>query len=143
MPYQPEFLVKKGDQILGPFSMEQLKSMFFSGAITSDVVASTNPQWHLVSQIIQDFPGSLTTDSPDMSLKSLCSSLLSSACDGKISNALELLQQTGEREILHQAIILSQNNQAKAARWLGISRLTMREKLIKYSLHPNTSESNT
>src|SRR5262249_52993940 len=42
----------------------------------------------------------------------------------------------GERARFGQAIQLAQGNQAKAARWLGVSRLTMREKLHHFGLHP-------
>ena len=45
-----------------------------------------------------------------------------------------------ERELFSQAIQLAQGNQAKAARWLGISRLTMREKLNRLGLHPGRGE---
>ncbi len=41
-----------------------------------------------------------------------------------------------ERELFGQAIQLAQGNQAKAARWLGVSRITMREKLHHFGLHP-------
>lgn len=41
-----------------------------------------------------------------------------------------------EPELYSQAIQLAQGNQAKAARWLGITRLKMREKLIQLGLHP-------
>ena len=41
-----------------------------------------------------------------------------------------------ERELFAQAIHLAQGNQAKAARWLGVSRITMREKLNHFGLHP-------
>jgi DNA-binding NtrC family response regulator len=41
-----------------------------------------------------------------------------------------------EPELYAQAIRLAQGNQAKAARWLGVTRLKMREKLIQLSLHP-------
>ena len=39
-------------------------------------------------------------------------------------------------ELFSQAIRLAQGNQAKAARWLGVTRLKMREKLIELGLHP-------
>jgi DNA-binding protein Fis len=45
-----------------------------------------------------------------------------------------------EREILTQAIMLAEGNQAKAARWLGLSRLTLREKLKQLGLHPTSTE---
>ncbi len=47
-----------------------------------------------------------------------------------------LMQRIAERELFRQAIELAQGNQAKAARWLGISRLTMREKLTNFGIHP-------
>jgi nitrogen regulation protein NR(I) len=40
-----------------------------------------------------------------------------------------------EPELFSQAIQLAQGNQARAARWLGITRLKMREKLIQFGLH--------
>lgn len=42
-----------------------------------------------------------------------------------------------EPELFAQAIRLAQGNQAKAARWLGITRLKMHEKLIQFNLHPS------
>jgi DNA-binding NtrC family response regulator len=33
-----------------------------------------------------------------------------------------------------------QGNQAKAARWLGVTRLKMREKLTEFGLHPGREE---
>jgi nitrogen regulation protein NR(I) len=48
---------------------------------------------------------------------------------GKVIDALE-------RELFAQAIHLAHGNQAKAARWLGVSRITMREKLTAFGLRP-------
>jgi nitrogen regulation protein NR(I) len=42
-----------------------------------------------------------------------------------------------EPELYSQAIRLAQGNQARAARWLGVTRLKMREKLIQLGLHPS------
>jgi len=41
-----------------------------------------------------------------------------------------------EPELYAQAIRLAQGNQARAARWLGVTRLKMREKLAQLGLHP-------
>lgn len=41
-----------------------------------------------------------------------------------------------ERELYARAIEVAQGNQAKAARWLGVTRTTMREKLTRFGLHP-------
>jgi nitrogen regulation protein NR(I) len=42
-----------------------------------------------------------------------------------------------EPELYAQAIRLAQGNQAKAARWLGVTRLKMREKLLQLGLRPS------
>ena len=44
------------------------------------------------------------------------------------------LIETAERELYAQAIKLAAGNQARAAKWLGVSRPTMREKLKRYGL---------
>jgi DNA-binding NtrC family response regulator len=46
-----------------------------------------------------------------------------------------------EPELFSQAIQLAQGNQARAARWLGITRLKMREKLVQFGLHPGRDAS--
>jgi DNA-binding NtrC family response regulator len=38
---------------------------------------------------------------------------------------------------------MAKSDQSKAARWLGVSRPTMREKLIRYGLHPTQSTGDT
>jgi DNA-binding protein Fis len=49
------------------------------------------------------------------------------------ARALEM----AEREVFTRVIQQAQGNQAKAARWLGISRITMKAKLIQFGLHPS------
>jgi DNA-binding NtrC family response regulator len=70
------------------------------------------------------------------SLEGYVSEPLAAASHGEIENAHAALIEAAERELFAQAIQLAQDNQAKAARWLGISRLTMREKLNRLGLHP-------
>ena len=43
-----------------------------------------------------------------------------------------------ERELFRRAIELADGNQAKAARWLGVSRITMKAKLVQFGFHPGT-----
>jgi DNA-binding NtrC family response regulator len=70
--------------------------------------------------------------------------LLESAARGERQNVHAEIIDTVERELFAQAFRLANGNQAKAAKWLGISRPTMREKLIQYGLHqsrdPSTPE---
>ena len=72
----------------------------------------------------------------DVSLRDYVAELLASAQRGEIADIHARLLDAAEREIFSQAIQLAQGNQAKAARWLGVSRLTMREKLLQFGLHP-------
>jgi nitrogen regulation protein NR(I) len=71
-----------------------------------------------------------------MPLPALAADLLARAERGELSDAFARIVAEAEREILTQAITLTGGNQAKAARWLGISRLTLRERLRVLGLHP-------
>jgi DNA-binding NtrC family response regulator len=67
--------------------------------------------------------------------------LLARAQKGELPDAHARMLAAAEREILTQAITLAEGNQAKAARWLGLSRFTLREKLKQLGLHPDSSDS--
>jgi DNA-binding NtrC family response regulator len=62
--------------------------------------------------------------------------LLAAAQAGEISDAYARALDTAERELFARAIKLANSNQARAARWLGISRITMKAKLVQFGLHP-------
>ena len=66
--------------------------------------------------------------------------LLARAQSGDVQNAHARLIADLEPELFRQAIQLAHGNQAKAARWLGVTRLKMREKLIHYGLHPGRED---
>jgi len=77
---------------------------------------------------------------PAPSLPSLAADLLKRAQDEAAGDAHAQILAEAEREILTQAIMLAQGNQSQAARWLGLSRLTLREKLTALGLrnvHPS------
>ena len=69
-------------------------------------------------------------------LRSLITDLLAAAQRGEREDVYAEVMAVAERELLSQVIELTAGNQARAARWLGISRLTLREKLRQYALHP-------
>ncbi len=73
--------------------------------------------------------------STEKSLQEYADELIAAAQRGELADAYLHLQETAERVLISRAIELANGNQAKAARWLGISRLTMREKLIQFGLH--------
>jgi DNA-binding NtrC family response regulator len=66
--------------------------------------------------------------------------LLARAQKDELQDAHARMLAEAEREILTQAITLAEGNQAKAARWLGLSRFTLREKLKQLGLHPSSAE---
>ena len=69
--------------------------------------------------------------------------LLARAQKGGLLDAHARMLAEAEREILTQAITLAEGNQAKAARWLGLSRFTVREKLKQLGLHPDPTETSS
>jgi DNA-binding NtrC family response regulator len=74
------------------------------------------------------------------SFTAFASDLLARAQKDELQDAHARMVAEAEREILTQAIMLAEGNQAKAARWLGLSRLTLREKLKQLGLHPTSTE---
>ena len=62
-------------------------------------------------------------------------SLLASAQKGEHENVMAELTELTERELYSQAFRRANGEQMKAAKWLGISRHTMREKLLRFGLH--------
>jgi len=77
----------------------------------------------------------------DTTLGAWISDFLLKARRGELDRVHGRIFEAVERELFAQAIHLAQGNQAKAARWLGVSRITMREKLIAFGLHPANGES--
>jgi DNA-binding NtrC family response regulator len=63
--------------------------------------------------------------------------LLARVQQGETENAYAQMIADLEPELFSQAIQLAQGNQAKAARWLGITRLKMRERLTELGLRPS------
>lgn len=51
----------------------------------------------------------------------------------------ETVMTATEKELFQQVLEKYNGNQAKASRLLGISRLTLRQKLIQYQIHPKTN----
>ena len=76
-------------------------------------------------------------------LSSYIGDLLGRASRGELGNVHAELVEAVERELYTQAIQLAHGNQAKAAKWLGVSRPTMREKLIQHGVHPVRDEKQT
>ena len=72
------------------------------------------------------------------SLPEYVTGLLAAAQRGEMTDVHSHLLESAERELFRQAIELAHGNQAKAARWLGVSRITMKAKLVQFGFHPGT-----
>jgi len=84
----------------------------------------------VLARTAQSLPGT------DQALTGYVTDLLANAQNGKDGRIYTRAIEQLERELFGRAINLAHGNQAKAARWLGVSRLTMREKLNRFGLHP-------
>jgi len=70
----------------------------------------------------------------ERTLATLIDEFLTSARQGTLPDAHAAVIEVVERALFARAIELAQGNQAKAARWLNVSRQTMREKLTHFGL---------
>lgn len=61
--------------------------------------------------------------------------LLERACKGEVENVHAQLLEHMENILIERAIRLANGNQSQVARWLGVSRLRVREKLRQLGLH--------
>ena len=72
----------------------------------------------------------------DQTFGAFVGKILASAKAGEREHVLTELTEAVERELYRQSIRRSDGDQSKAARWLGVSRPTVLEKLRKFDLHP-------
>jgi nitrogen regulation protein NR(I) len=82
--------------------------------------------------------GSTPAGAPHQTLAEYIGDLLAAAQRGEAAEVHSRVLESAERELFRQAIDLAQGNQAKAARWLGVSRITMKAKLVQFGFHPGT-----
>jgi DNA-binding NtrC family response regulator len=78
--------------------------------------------------------------SADRSLGEYVDDLLAAARRGELADAHARVIESAERELFARAIAQAGGNQAKAARWLGVTRVTMKAKLVQFGLVPVESE---
>jgi nitrogen regulation protein NR(I) len=76
----------------------------------------------------------LPTSGAGKSLQAYVDELLAAAQRGELVDAYARLHETAERALIGRAIELAHGNQVRTARWLGISRMTLREKLLNFGL---------
>jgi DNA-binding NtrC family response regulator len=79
---------------------------------------------------------SLTPQQSKPFLQAHIAEILEGAERDGATNIQSALTQWAERELYEQAIQLAEGDQTKVAKWLGVSRPTVRERLLHYGLHP-------
>jgi DNA-binding NtrC family response regulator len=72
--------------------------------------------------------------SPKRAFSEYVDELLSAARRGELADAHARAMDAAERELFARAIAEAGGNQAKAARWLGVTRVTMKAKLVQFGL---------
>ena len=76
------------------------------------------------------------SESAGQTLRDFAAVLLTAAQHAEVADPHARLLEAAEREIITQAIHLTHGNQLQAAKLLGISRLTLRDRLADYGLQP-------
>ncbi len=76
----------------------------------------------------------------DQTIAGYFNELLERAHRGEVEGIHAVMFEAMECELFTRAIQLAQGNQAKAARWLGVTRTTMREKLAHFGLRPSVEK---
>jgi len=89
---------------------------------------------HIRAAITKSVPTSALSEK---SIQKYVDELIAAAESGEIADARARLQETVERALFSRALAMAHGNQVKASRWLGVSRQTLREKMVLYGLHPN------
>ena len=116
-----------------PGNVRQLENILRQGVLAARGFPITREMLELI------FSRSTATTSTDKSpagtsLESLMDELLAQAKAGADLDVHAKVFEAMERELFTRAIQLAQGNQAKAARWLKMSRQTVREKLQAFGL---------
>jgi nitrogen regulation protein NR(I) len=73
------------------------------------------------------------------SISSYVDDVLRAAGRGEITDARDVVMQAVERELYTQALNQAEGNLTKAAKWLGVTRVTLREKLNAFGLRSETN----
>ena len=73
------------------------------------------------------------------SISSYVDDLLRAAGRGEITDVRDVAMQAVERELYTQALNQAEGNLTKAAKWLGVTRVTLREKLYAFGLRSETN----
>jgi DNA-binding NtrC family response regulator len=118
-----------------PGNVRELENVVRRALVSSHGIISLNDVQEAVAQDTLEH-GAAPLLNGDQSLTAYVADLLAKVMLGQSQDAHARVTAAAERELFGQAIQLAEGDQSKAAKWLGISRPTMREKLLRYGVHP-------
>jgi DNA-binding NtrC family response regulator len=81
----------------------------------------------------------LLASATHQSVNNYVGEVLRAAARGEITDARNVIIETVERELYAQALRQAAGNLTRAAKWLGVTRVTMREKLTAFGLRSETN----
>jgi DNA-binding NtrC family response regulator len=118
-----------------PGNVRELENVVRRALVSSHGIISLNDIQEAISQ---DTVAKSAAPLPagEQPLAAYVSDLLAKVMRGEIEDAQVRVTVAAERELYSQAFELAGGDQSKAAKWLGVSRPTMREKLVRYGLRP-------
>ncbi len=118
-----------------PGNVRELENVVRRALVSSHGIISLNDVQEAIAQDTVAKSGA-PPPSGDQPLAAYVSDLLAKVMRSEMEDAHARVTVAAERELYSQAIQLAGGDQSKAAKWLGVSRPTMREKLLRYGLHP-------
>jgi DNA-binding protein Fis len=81
----------------------------------------------------------IISSATQQSISTYVDDVLRAAGRGEITDARDVVMQAVERELYTQALNQAEGNLTKAAKWLGVTRVTLREKLNAFGLRSETN----
>jgi transcriptional regulator with GAF, ATPase, and Fis domain len=123
------------EEMSWPGNVRELENVVRRALVSSHGIISLKD---IQEAIAQDIVAKSAAPLPsrDQPLAAYVADLLSKVTLSEMEDAHARVTVAAERELYGQAIQLAEGDQSKAAKWLGVSRPTMREKLLRYGLHP-------
>jgi len=117
-----------------PGNVRELENVVRRALVSSHGIINLSDVHEAVAQdTLAQWPAPLLGD---QSLAAYVTELLAKVVRGEMKDAQAKVAAAAERELYRQIIQLAGGDQTQAAQWLGVSRPTVREKLVRYGLHP-------